>query len=647
MSKKTKQQLIEKKGYNPYFIEEIQPKGGISFRNERYINAGDGYVACVHIYEYPKFLSPHWLSKVLNLDNVIAAVDIHTENTVEVMKNINKSMREQDSRFKSAKNPTEAKDAARRYQELDALYDELSAMGEIVKLIAIRLFVSAKTLDELDKLCKGTMDYLEANGYRSAIFLNESKNEWRSLFSPYTAQSKNEYGRDGQPILSETLAGGHPFHFICLGDPLGTYYGTTTQSGGSVLLDLFAKTAARKSYNALVVGKSGAGKSTLLKKTILDRAIRGDFIRVIDPTGEFHTLIEYLGGAVISLDGSDGILNALEILKTSNDKAISVQDNENISFARHMSKMKTIYKFLAPGCDQYDTILFEQLLYELYERMELVPISGILRQLTGLPPDRYPIFSDLLDFIDRKIKTVNDHQNAVEKDLHLQTMRRLNNVRLVIGNLISSYGGMFNGHSSLANVMGEQIVSFSIKNLAGMKSEIFDAQIFSALSLCWDNCAQLGGEMKNRFDDNTILWEDITRFLIIIDEAHKIINTNKLTAVEQLTVFGREARKYFGGLLFASQNIRDYVPEGSRQEAIQQIKILFELTQYKFVMQQDTGALKVLREVFDHQLTETELSQVPKFKEGQCILAIDGDRTIEFKIEITDEEKDHLFKGGA
>ena len=47
MSKKTK-------GYDPDLLERIQPQGGISFLDPKYISSGSGYEACLHIYEYPK-----------------------------------------------------------------------------------------------------------------------------------------------------------------------------------------------------------------------------------------------------------------------------------------------------------------------------------------------------------------------------------------------------------------------------------------------------------------------------------------------------------------------------------------------------------------------------------------------------------------
>jgi hypothetical protein len=49
---KTPQEIKQKKGYNPYFVAQIQPQGGVSFK-ENLVRNGDGYSTCIHIYEYP------------------------------------------------------------------------------------------------------------------------------------------------------------------------------------------------------------------------------------------------------------------------------------------------------------------------------------------------------------------------------------------------------------------------------------------------------------------------------------------------------------------------------------------------------------------------------------------------------------------
>ncbi len=625
--------------YNSELLNVISPKGGISFKDERYIKTGDGYEACLHVYQYPKFLDTHWLSTVININNVVAVVDIGTDDMLQVKKNINKSMKEHSLRYSTSREATEKADAQHRYQENERLYQEISQLGEIVKLIHIRLFLSARTIENLDKEVQKIQNYLESNGYKSTVFLNETKSEWQAMYQSYTEQSKTAYRRYGQPLLSETLAGGNPFHFTSLSDPHGTYFGTTVSTGGSVLFDLFSLTKKRMSYNALCIGKMGAGKSTTLKKILLDRAIRNDYIRGFDPTGEFTTLVETLGGKIVYLDGQNGILNALEIFKTD--------ESEGVNFARHISKLSTMYKFLVPSVNEYELAEYEQLLKDFYVAFGIIDTDKDMQsqKLTGLSASSYPIFSDFLSFIDTSIKNASA-KGAVQTELMTDKMKRFNNIRLVISNLITNYGYMFNGHTSIERLMDTKIVLFNIKNLTNIKPEIFDVQIFSALTLCWDNCVTVGSRMKHLYDNTKIDWADITRFMIFIDEAHRIVNTSKLQAVDQLVIFERETRKFFGGLLLASQSIRDFILEGANSESIDKIRVLFELTQYKFIMQQDSNTAELLNRVFHGELTASELKMIPKLQKGECILSISSDTSVHFNIEITDEEKE-LFTGGA
>ena len=140
--------------------------------------------------------------------------------------------------------------------------------------------------------------------------------------------------------------------------------------------------------------------------------------------------------------------------------------------------------------------------------------------------------------------------------------------------------------------------------------------------------------------------EDCTKYMILIDEAHRIINSNNIKSVEYLTSFEREARKYFGGLIFATQSIRDVAPANINNEVFEKIKTLFELTQYKFIMKQDNNVLSLLSEIFSGQLSQNELSKIPYLKQGNCILSMNGFSNIMFNVEVNKEELD-LFKGGA
>ena len=103
----------------------------------------------------------------------------------------------------------------------------------------------------------------------------------------------------------------------------------------------------------------GSGKSTLLKKQFLSNAVLGNFVRTFDISGEFATLTKVLGGKVINLDGTGGILNPLEILRAG--------DDDGVSFTRHISKVSTIYRFLVGGqAEMEEVIEFEEILREIY-----------------------------------------------------------------------------------------------------------------------------------------------------------------------------------------------------------------------------------------------------------------------------------------
>ena len=39
--------------FDPYLLERIEPKGGISFKAIDYIRTGNGFEACLNIYDFP------------------------------------------------------------------------------------------------------------------------------------------------------------------------------------------------------------------------------------------------------------------------------------------------------------------------------------------------------------------------------------------------------------------------------------------------------------------------------------------------------------------------------------------------------------------------------------------------------------------
>ncbi|XZM35211.1 VirB4 family type IV secretion system protein (plasmid) [Clostridium perfringens] len=630
--------LFKKEEYNPYLLNKIQPVGGIKFNN-RNIVKGDGYEACIRIYDFPSWVNDFWLDNLLDIKDVISTIDIETEDRLKALNDINKSISENQTRMYDLKSNIDIIEASNNVATLQKLVMDMTISDEIIKLITIRYFINARTEQELEEKIKYVLDEIEMRGYRGKVLLNEQEYEWKSLFLSATEQKYLRNKRKGHPIPSATLGGGYPLNFVELNDPYGMFMGTTLTNGvrGNIILDLFAKTQTRKSYNSLVVGTMGAGKSTLLKKVVKNHTIIGNTVRILDVAGEFRSLVLDLGGKIVSLDGSSGIINPLHIYATIIDENTNEVLIEQ-SYMQHISKLSIMYKLLAPNSQDDELREFEKLIVTFYKDY------GIDREkATEYKAEEYPTLSEFYKYI--KDNYFEDDDN-VKKNLSRFRQKRIEDIASTIENLVVTYGKIFDGHSSIMDLTKENLISFEVRTLSSMDSKIFNAQMFNVLTMLWNNSLIQGLKEKRAYDEREKKIYEAVKYVLLIDEAHKFINSDNIMGVDFLEKFGREARKYFAGFIFATQSIRDVVPDINNSEVAKKIKTLFELTQYKFIMQQDNNAKEVLDKIFLGQLTQSEVDSIPLLGTGETILSINGDKNLKFKVEISDKE-DYLFKGGA
>ena len=617
-------------------IETIQPTGGIDFRDPNYIICGDGYVRVLHIYRLAKVLRDNWLDSILEHDDTIVTIDISTKDKTETKKNLNKAIKEENAKANTATEWADYYDARTRKDELQNIYNELNSYGEVIKMVDLRIFVIARSLVELDDKCSDILDKLKGDDYEGTTCLNEGKREWQSILEDYKSQHSKLFSMKAHPLLTEQLAYGNPFNFSELVDPTGSLLGFTNE--GAVLFDEFTKTKKRRHYNSLVCGNMGSGKSTMLKKRFKAHAAAGDFVRTFDISGEFADLTKEFGGKIIKCNGRDGILNPLEILNAG--------DDDNTSYAKHISKVKTFFKCINPELIVGNVLIdLEIYLKLLYEKFELTPAFG--KPITGRSAKKYPILTDFYNFLEEEFESLKNHDFDSKLDFEVAKNKaiRLTTLKDIVHNLVTNYGHMFDGHTSVDNIVDEKIVTFDISDIKDLGSQ-FKATMFNLVSLCWDNAVTNGIQMKKMWDSKSIRECDITDFLILIDESHRWVNTSMPFILEILIRYLREARKYFAGITLASQSVRDFMPEGENSEYLDLIRTLFELTQYKFLFNLDGATVPYLNKILGNTLTSTQIDRIPKLEIGRCILSIAGDRSIEFDTWLSKDYEESLFAGG-
>lgn len=615
----------------------IKPKGGVSFKDPSYSQFGDGYVRCIHVYELPASIEEFWLIKLFNRHNCICSFDISSKDITAVKKNINRSIQEENARSLTAKNYLEYYDSEKRKQDLQALYDSISSFGEVIKMCDFRIFIKARTLAELEEQTEEIVKELDGDSYKVTALLNEQKSEWLSFYEPYTKHHERSYTMKGLALTSEQLAVGFPFNYSELIDEEGVLLGFT-KTGGVVLYDPFEKTSKRKHYNSIVCGDMGSGKSTHLKKLFKQAAAAGNYIRVFDVSGEFKNLTKEFGGKVIKANGSEGILNPLEILKAGDD------DYE--SYANHITKLQTFFKCISP---EMTDVFRQQLANELqnfYNLYGLVPQSG--REITGLEASAYPTLANFREYLRKVLHIISelDKESAtdVETELNVEKAKNINMLLTSVEDLIKNFGYIFNGYTTINNITKEKIVCFDISGIQNL-GNIFYAQMQNYVSLCWDNAVANGKEWKDLWDRDEVEGFEVEKFLVLIDESHRWVNTSMPLLLDMIIKYMREARKYFAGIVLASQSISDFISEG-KGEDFDKIKALFEFAQYKFLFKQSSSTKEHVKRIFGGELTDSQVDRIPFLQVGESILSISGDISIEFREWLSRDYEESLFSGG-
>ncbi|MFP3359191.1 type IV secretion system protein VirB4, partial [Planococcus sp. SIMBA_143] len=159
--------------------------------------------------------------------------------------------------------------------------------------------------------------------------------------------------------------------------------------------------------------------------------VKGHKIRILDITGEFEGLTNALGGKIIALDGSNGIINPLQVYKTASNEDGTA--NERLSFTQHLSKMSVFYRFLNPDTSNAEIKEYENLLRDLYVKHGLWEDGREENNITDRKVEEYPIFSDFLLYLrsqlyeDVEKQKVFDNIGAVRRE-------RLEHIELNISN---------------------------------------------------------------------------------------------------------------------------------------------------------------------------------------------------------------------
>lgn len=630
----TRNKRLLAEGYDLAFISAIQPLGNLRF-TEIAVKTGNGWSTCINTYKLKSEPDDLWLMPFTRVKDKILTIDVATQNMDQVISDIDSVTMEQDTKRRNEKNPSIADIANEEYHSLVALGKDVRKKREVMKFITIRLYLYAESLDALEKRVMETIKLLDNDEFGVTNYTLEQKQEWQSLFLDYHSQTGLPNRRSGLDIASTEFGASFPPNYVKLSDPYGEYLGSTN-TGGNLIFDPFeVDNDFRTFFNLLILGTMGKGKSTLMKKLLRSMAAKGYKIRGFDKSGEFTRMVKRLGGVILRLDGQDGILNIFEIFPLVINELTQEIDERGCLF-QHTSKLTTWYSIIKPDVTNDEVDEFDIIVNKLYRKWDFIAEDGSEVKVTGLDPTAYPTLSDLMVLID----------DELSQDVEVEKRTFLIKIKRTLTKLIQVQGHIFDGHTTFQNLSETQILFFNIDGISAYDKRYTDAQLFNAFNLFAGTLMNHGKNETKRYNAGTITFEEICRGMFFMDECHNLINVRNPRMITYTSTFEREGRKANVGMCLATQSLRSLIPEGMGDEVVDMLKEVYEFMQYRFYFYFPPTTLPLLKYASAGELTETQISQIGKYRQGQCLLSINGGESYEFFVDATKEELD-LFDGGG
>lgn len=634
---------LEQEGWDMSLIAKTQPQGNVKFRSN-YMQMGDGYVACLRVYRYPSHGLPmFWGFSLVNNSSTMTFLDVGTEDRGEIIAALSRSAREMRTQVSSSAKELDSLSAGSAYHDQLALMQQILGENEVMKRFYFRIFVYDKTLDGLEKKCQAIIN--DNSQFGMVRFSEEQYYDYKSIFMPTMKEQGLPNKPVGTPISAYSLGGAYPFNHVKLEDPHGFYYGYTRTSG-EVEFDPFQRDHRRTRSFFFVTGNAGMGKSTLLKKMCDDVFARGAYIRNFDVSSEYTDQTRDQGGVIIRLDSPENLINPFEVFPTVINADGSVDDPN--SFAQHRSKLQNFFSFLQPDATNDDRELLGQWIQEFYIEQNLwvknPQLQAVPPKITGLAHDMYPTLEDFVVFIKAKKRSLERDTRFKLTDSIATSMNR---IVATFETALTSYSEMFNGITRFPDLSKEQVVTFNIQGLVSQGNKgLFNAQMYSILSLLSADIIKNGQEQRKllkegRLDPNFIRW-----YYLNIDEVENIINPDFVFGVQFLASMMEQMRKNMCAITMAAPTIKDLIMNGSSQDPyILAVQKIFSLFQIRFFFQISDDDVPRLEIALGGSTTKDELQNLTKLEKTECLMNINGDRNVQFKVQITPEEE-RRYGGG-
>lgn len=625
-------------GYDLDFIAQVQPKGNINFKPDRYYYGGDGYYTVLHLYEYPtKGLANFWLQDLMLIEGTRAFMSVYHEDNRMLKRKLESSISEKETRISGKAKFTENQKEMDEIRDMAQLFREINQENITMLGIYIRIFVTATTIEDLDKKVSEIKD--KASQFKMTTLIGELDYEYEAPFVPPSKQIKLPNHRRGTVIKAYDLAGGYFFDHTKLEDRHGSYFGYT-RTNGAVNFNFLERDHKRTRSFMFISGNPQMGQNTFSLKVNDDLYSKGHYIRNFDAAGRFTKQTQYQHGLILNLAGSENRINPFQIFPTvTAPNGIDV--DEIRSFQLHVEKLKNIFKMMNSQASGDDMKIFENLLTNFYVRKGLWYRNPLVHQgelrATKIAKEEYPILSDFVNYLyDR------EREATMQRHVSAYVLASISRIKQTFDTMLQTQAGIFEGTTEFQDISHERVVTFDFSALKGQPS-IFNAQVFSVLSLVSADVTNNGKRLKLQLQNNSNLEEaDLPHYVVNIGDAQNIITPKYQRSVDLLADMMDGMGENFAGVILSVHSLQGILFERGANnynaEYATAVKRIFGLMQYRVFAQTNETDLPLLADALAGTMNQSELQTLPKLEQGDLFMNIAGVGNLVFRQELMSSE---------
>lgn len=589
------------------FAPRHTTESGRAKHDPQHLKAGATYRQVLACDSFPtRIRTLNWMSPLFTTQNVIASIVCEAYQKSVLAKDIDTEDDRTETMLLAARKSSKKEEYRNKLNHSQTILEMQSDEDEPFFLTT----AYGQVISEDDtELRQAVSDFSDTMASACSISVSTASHNQKGAFlgaSPLMIIDKVTTSQCAKPMPVSTLAAALPFSQSGLDDGCGITIGKD-DTGATIRLDVVSTSRNRSNRNFAVAGKAGMGKTTFIQKLVVNLVADGTTVIMIDPEREERDLCRRLHGQWVNLGGG----SSYSICPTAPRASSTDVDEDDLEATykatqNHEVLTETV-SFLrsffaqAAGCTRKEIDYLEKVFKTVYAKFNITYQTP----LKDIDTSHYPLLKDILVEVTSRAK---EAKGGAKEDLETLAGK--------IWPMVEGSTASLWSNPTTMKAKSNFIV-LDTHDLNERDSNIKSAQYYNVLTWVWDQIVQARITGKNIF--------------IFIDEAHLLLCEEMEQAAQRVSQIAKRIRKYLGGLVCSTQEVKDFSKYGAA--------ILDQAT-YRILLPNDGEDLEKERTLF--RLTDDTCIRLEKGLRGQGIIMA-GNEKVWAEIEVLDYEKPYIF----